>query len=536
MKGANIPREMTSRTGIRLPKTLLSVLLVAVLILVMIPMVNEVSATGLHSGDYNYTVSGSVATITGYTGSGGPVTIPSTLGGATVKHIGDLAFKYDPVVDLIVPSTVTTIGNNSFYGCNAMQFVTLSTGIAYIGDYAFYLCTALEDINLPAGITHIGTEAFAYDTALGGPYTITIPSSLTTVQQGVFYKCTALSNLIINSGVTAIGFIAFDNCTSLTSVFIPTSVRTIGDSAFYYDTGLNSVIISQGALSIGNNSFAYCHGLTTVIIPPSVTTIYSHAFQYDSSLTGINIGRGVTSIGVFAFDNCTSLTSIDFLETTYPTIGASWIDSTNPGLLGHAFPWSNFPSTNISKLSMGSNLENYTHVGTLLSGYLGASNSITVPTTVDGVTITGLWTHCFYGDTWLTGIVLPSYPAFQWMNDWCMAYCTGLTSATIPDSVISMTANAYYFDIGLTSVTIGAGLTLIRANVFQYCTHLTSVTIPATIQVLYPACFYGDSGLTTLTLSSRIAVHRLCGVRGMHLTDVRGHPCDGGQRRRQRIL
>lgn len=39
------------------------------------------------SGDYTYTINGSTAQITGYTGGGGTITIPRTLGGLEVTII-----------------------------------------------------------------------------------------------------------------------------------------------------------------------------------------------------------------------------------------------------------------------------------------------------------------------------------------------------------------------------------------------------------------------------------------------------------------
>ena len=52
------------------------------------------SAMAQTSGDYTYTVSGSAATITAYSGAGGAVTVPGTLGGIAVTTIGSNAFSF----------------------------------------------------------------------------------------------------------------------------------------------------------------------------------------------------------------------------------------------------------------------------------------------------------------------------------------------------------------------------------------------------------------------------------------------------------
>lgn len=81
-------------------------------------------------GNYTYTVSGSpaVATITGYTGAGGAITIPSTLGGYPTAAIGNYAFEYrTSLTTVTIGSNVTTIGNFAFRDCTSL------TSIAFLG-------------------------------------------------------------------------------------------------------------------------------------------------------------------------------------------------------------------------------------------------------------------------------------------------------------------------------------------------------------------------------------------------------------------
>ena len=46
-------------------------------------------------GDFTYTATATEVTITGYTGAGGAVTIPSSIEGLPVTSIGTIAFKYN---------------------------------------------------------------------------------------------------------------------------------------------------------------------------------------------------------------------------------------------------------------------------------------------------------------------------------------------------------------------------------------------------------------------------------------------------------
>ncbi|GAB6390773.1 MAG: leucine-rich repeat protein [Treponematales bacterium] len=164
---------------------------------------------------------------------------------------------------VVLPSTLTSVGNYAFYGCSSLTSVTIRNGVTSIMDRAFSGCTGLTSVIIPAGVTGIGMEAFE--------------------------GCTGLTSVTIPAGVTGIGAGAFSGCASLTSVTIPGSVTSIGNEAFYFCTGLTSVTIGNG-----------------------VTSIRQDAFYGSSSLTSVTIPAGVTSIGQTAFGACTSLTSVTF--------------------------------------------------------------------------------------------------------------------------------------------------------------------------------------------------------------------------------
>ncbi len=78
--------------------------------------------------------------------------------------------------------------------------------------------------------------------------------------------------------------------------------------------------------------------------------------------------------------------------------------------------------------------------------------------------------------------------------------CTGLTSVTIPNSVISIGTYAFSGCSGLTSVTIGNSVTTIGGSAFAGCSGLTSVTIPNSVTTIGGSAFSGCSGLTSVTL------------------------------------
>src|ERR1035441_3096584 len=78
---------------------------------------------------YYTTINGTI-TITGYTGSGGAVTIPSTITGLPVTSIGWLAFGYDySLTSVTIPNSITNIGDDAFFYCTGLTSVTIGTNV-----------------------------------------------------------------------------------------------------------------------------------------------------------------------------------------------------------------------------------------------------------------------------------------------------------------------------------------------------------------------------------------------------------------------
>jgi uncharacterized protein YjdB len=146
------------------------------------------------------------------------------------------------VTDLVIPNTVTNIGECLFYGCNNLTSVTFEEGskLTSIGNKAFNGCSNLTAINIPSSVTNIGSEAF-----LG---------------------CAQIKFLEIPASVVSIGDNAFVNCTSLVSINVSTSNRMFsaydgslynhnGDSLIFVPRGKRTVTLSDKTTRIVDNAF-----------------------------------------------------------------------------------------------------------------------------------------------------------------------------------------------------------------------------------------------------------------------------------------
>jgi hypothetical protein len=82
--------------------------------------------------------------------------------------------------------------------------------------------------------------------------------------------------------------------------------------------------------------------------------------------------------------------------------------------------------------------------------------------------------------------------------------CTGLTSITIPESVIVIGRGAFEGCTGLTSINIPDSVTMIDENAFRFCRGLTSVVIPASVARIGGAAFAHCTGLTDIVIPESV--------------------------------
>ncbi len=151
----------------------------------------------------------------------------------------DLYLNGTPVIDLVIPDTITEIKNYAFCGCTSLTSVIIPDSVTSIDSYAFGSCTSLTSVTIGNGVKTIGSYAFSW---CGSLTSVTIPNSVTKIGTCAFNGCASLASVTIPDSVTTIGDYAFENCSSLTSVTIPDSVTSIGYEAFYGCTKLTKAI------------------------------------------------------------------------------------------------------------------------------------------------------------------------------------------------------------------------------------------------------------------------------------------------------
>ena len=400
-------------------------------------------------------------------------------------------YNNSTILNVVITSEVTSIGNYAFQGCNNLNSITIPNSVTSIGSSAFYRCSSLTSITIPDKVTSIGNYAF---NGCSGLTSITIPDSVTSIGSGAFQDCSGLTSITIPANVTTIGYSVFAACSGLTSIAIPDGVTSIGISAFHKCSKLTSITIPNSVTSIGSSAFYYCSGLTSITIPDSVTSIGSSAFYYCSGLTSITIPDSVTSIGERAFEACSKLEKVSYTGTIEGWCNIYFTNArSNPLYYAHKLCIGNEDElvTELNIPNTVKQIKNY-----VFSGCSGLT-SVTIP---DSVTRIG--EDAFSGCSGLTNITIPD--SVTRIGDYAFQNCSSLTSITIPDGVTSIGLATFQGCNNLNSITIPDSVTSIGNYAFNGCSKLTSITIPDEVTSIGNHAFYYCSSLTSITIPNSV--------------------------------
>ena len=189
---------------------------------------------------------------------------------------GHLFLNGEEIIDLVIPASVTSIGQYAFTGYHDLASVTIPNSVNTIGVYAFEDCSGLTDVNISDLKTWCNIS-FGNDR-----------SNPLYYASHLYLNGDAINDLIIPETLTTIGEYAFSYFRGLTSVSIPNSVTRIGYNAFLCGTGLTNISIGNSVSSIGNYALSTYSKLASVlcygVVPPSITRYSFMADAYNATL------------------------------------------------------------------------------------------------------------------------------------------------------------------------------------------------------------------------------------------------------------
>ncbi len=502
--------------------------------------------------------------LTGYAGAGGVVYIPTDM---NIMTIGNEAFKYNTdITAVVIPKTVTTIGERAFYGCTNLKYVFFDDvtaldiadcDLTLINKEAFKGCTSLEYVDFSNCKTFtVASNAFDGCTSL---QIIKGIEKISTAYNRAFAGCTSLKgSLSSDSGVELVNSIIYNDRTdpteleglkSLVANTSATDLRTVRIEISETSTQTASactlniktvreMLKNVTSLDItglhvsGYYVFADCDNLTAVTMG-EFTSIGAGMFNGCDSVDNVVIKTA--SVGDYAFYDCAGLYNITFDGVTNGTIGNYAFASKEVGNLSSVTFNDGVTIKSIGDCAFANN---YMSSFTLPEGlsYLGDDlfaggdlkslevtcdlsevtfngstfNSISDLTLKDGLEALVIDGNILYNKD-KTKVILALSNATEYniadtvteIGNYAFANKKALTSVTIPAGVTTIGDYSFY-NTGLTSVTIPAGVTSIGEGAFHKCSKLASVTFAGSSLKTIGDGAFEASAITSITLPSSV--------------------------------
>ena len=151
-----------------------------------------------------------------------------------------------------VPAGITKIANGVFAEAPVTK-VILPDSVTEIGQNLFSSSETLEDVKLPSNLTSLKPFTFAGCSSLRR---ITMPDNITSFPEGLFWGCISLPEIPFRNGMEALEPDVFRDCESITSIQIPPSVKVIKTGALSGCTNLSTIVFPAGLENIQDRSLA----------------------------------------------------------------------------------------------------------------------------------------------------------------------------------------------------------------------------------------------------------------------------------------
>ena len=359
------------------------------------------------------------------------ITLPSTL-----EKIGGGAFRYSNLTSITIPKSVTQIGGDyeyqtaPFARCENLASIILEDGITskYVLADGGKLLIDTEDkvvvaglcnassITIPEGIKIISGEVFAESKAS----TFTIPESVTEIRNAAFENCVNLTTITLPESLTDLQWGAFNGCTQLSNITLPSPLKSLSGNIFSM-TSITEITIPKNVTQFEGAPFWGCGSLsavTSLIKEPS--DVYEDAFYlsdtWDSEsnsyvktyLAKLYVPTGTKSLyeAKTGWNKIASIEEKDLQELIdQPVAGDLLTYTSDEGTIKFTISSVKNKTCKLAKIKKYDVQWNY---WTQVSPYEGESETLTIPETVEGYTVTAICEYALQGASSVKSIELPN--------------------------------------------------------------------------------------------------------------------------------
>ena len=464
---------------------------------------------------------------------------------------------------IIIPQSVSIIGNKSFFKCWKLKRIDIRNGIKYIGEEAFARCYSIETFDFPNNLENIGDGAFLNCKYLES---IIIPNKVKSIGKFAFCGCENLSSIILSEKIEVIESSTFENCKRVKFIILPDSVKSIdgfafrrcsnltninfpdklisiGESAFEYCGNLLSVIIPCHIKEIGNNAFYGCRGLTSItvdernahfnsrescnaiietkseclilackntIIPNGVSIIGRNAFSLIKDIYSIVLPNTIKEIRSGAFSGCVNLSSINIPESINVIGDAAFYGCKK--LLSAILINNKVLSERLSDISNCLTKVSDEDLANAWEDEYGAKYSLDrkrllwVPKNLTDYTVRKgtmiLCEYSFVGCGELTTVIIPD--GVRIIGFCAFKKCISLLKVSFPNTVTKLGSSSFEGCRSLTNLKLPDSIKTIGKYAFMDCVSLSSIALPNHIAIIEESTFSGCKELSCMEIPDSV--------------------------------
>ena len=452
-----------------------------------------------------------------------------------LTNIGSRGFiNCSALKTILIPEGIKTLEQSVFQGC-AIETIVIPEGVSRINKWAFSNCQKLDSIDISSTVTTIGNEVFYGSTPsvvtsrIQKPFTINANvfsnySGKLRVPIGakeLYNKTTAWKNFSVieemfGDTIHATTIEGISMTFIITSEEEHTCMVCRRPSAPCIDANTEGQVTIPEEVNgykvaiIGTESFIGCTKLTSVVIPSTVTNINDKAFTECANLTIVkSYVTDVFEISENVFQYTDENNNLVFSKATLFVPFGKVVDYLNKSAWNKFEIIEELDTEQVGDVFMvpESKLKfRVTSVSERTCEVAGTSetkqivHSVNIPTTASRYAVTGIGRNAFYQFFYLKSIKIPSTVKYIGSGAFSI---TALSSVSIPESVESIGSGAFAGDSNLETVTLPRGLKTIASSTFTEC-GFTEITLPESLEVIEQEAFFKCKQLSRISIPSGV--------------------------------
>ncbi|MDE5786364.1 MAG: leucine-rich repeat domain-containing protein, partial [Duncaniella sp.] len=230
----------------------------------------------------------------------------------SLNEIGNEAFAYSSLTGATFTGAVKNIGRQAFAG-SGIRKLSLHDGCGFderIGGQ-FTDNRYLVEVTLPSDLTTIPYSMFSSCTALER---VELPAALETVGEQAFCM-TAIENLSLPEGVKTLEANSFSDCANLIEVTLPSTVRSIAGSAFDGSMAIKTIFSLIENPTPENSMYSTSYKDAVVYIPTRTGMAYRNTDGWKEFSYFVEVADGALhyeSFKAVTNESDNALTAVNF--------------------------------------------------------------------------------------------------------------------------------------------------------------------------------------------------------------------------------